>query len=343
VRLFAPRKAFWLLKRRITSREGAMKNLMQCFHAAIVSGLIAVLLFTQTAIAQSSTAQDPSMQAAQQATQAAQQAAQTSQQAAQASQQAAQQAMQANQEANQQAAQQAAQQAQQAAAAAAQSSSSVPVGLGGVNHPPAPQVPGGPVPALIASAHTVLLTNVGITPRLGLDPNQLYNDIHARLAQWGYYQLVSSPQAADLIFQLDEIDPRNGTNITPGTDVYNRTPSFRVVVLDAKTGIALWTVTAPIYITGKKTYAHWMDISEEGLITRLKALAQQPVSAQEQAALTQYPPNHRGLLLGLFIALPIAAGVGGYLAYRHSINDAKASQDAFCKANNIPLSMCAGG
>lgn len=275
-----------------------MKNSMQYLHSAAISGLIAILVFTQTAFTQTAIAQEPSTQAAQQTTQ------QT---------------------------------------AAPQSSSSLPIGLGGVNHPPAPQTPGGPLPARIASAHNVLLTNVGITARLGLDPNQLYNDIHQRMQQWGYYQLVSTPQDADLIFQLDEFDPRNGTNVTPGTDVYNRTPSFRVVILDAKTGIALWTVTAPIYITGRKTYAHWMDISEEGLITRLKALAQQPVSSEEQAALTQYPPTHRGLLLGLVIAVPVVAGVGGYLISRHVLADMKASQDAFCNANHIPLSMCAGG
>lgn len=263
-----------------------MKNSL--LHTAAVSGLIAMLVFTQTAFTQPAFAQD-------------------------------------------------------AAAAAAQSSSSIPVGLGGVNHPPAPQPPGGPLPARIASAHSILLTNVGITARLGLDPNQLYNDIHARMQQWGYYQLVSTPQQADLIFQLDEIDPRNGANITPGTDVYNRTPSFRVVILDAKTGIALWTVTAPIYVTGRKTYAHWMDISEEGLITRLKALAQQPVSSQEQADLTQYPPTHRGLLLGLVIGFPVVAGVGMYFIVKHSLADQKASQDSFCNANHIPLSMCAGG
>jgi hypothetical protein len=301
-----------------------MKSSMQHLHSAVVASLIAVLVFTQTAIAQ----QDPSMQAAQQATQDAQQAMQ-------AAQQANQQAMQA--------AQQATQQAIQDQQSAAQSSSSLPIGLGGVNHPPEPGIPSGPLPAKIASAHNVLLTNVGVSARLGLDPNQLYNDIHSSLSQWGYYQLVSTPQEADLIFQLDEIDPRNGTNVTPGTDAYNRTPSFRIVILDAKTGIALWTVTAPIYLTGKKTSAHWMDISEQGLITRLKALAQQPVSSEEQAALTQYPPNHRGLMIGLLVAIPVVAGVGGYLISRHVLADMKANQDAFCKANNIPLSMCAGG
>jgi hypothetical protein len=302
-----------------------MKRPIQYLPSITTSGLIAVLLFTQTAFTPAAIAQDASTQATQQAMQAAQQA---SQQAIQDNQQAAQQAQQA---------------ARQAMQNAGQSSSSLPVGLGGVNHPPAPQVPSGPVPATIASAHTILLTNVGVSARLGLDPNQLYNDIHSRLEQWGYYQLVSSPQAADLIFQLDEFDPRNGANVTPGTDVYNRTPSFRVIILDAKTGIPLWTVTAPIYIAGRKTYAHWMDISEQGLITRLKALAHQPVSPEEQAALTQYPPTHRGLLLGIFIAVPVIAGVGGYLGYRHSLSDQKASQDAFCNANHIPLSECAGG
>jgi hypothetical protein len=298
-----------------------MKNPMPYLHSAIVSGLIAVLVVTQTAFTQPAIAQDAATQAAQQATQ---QATQDAQQATQAAQQAVQQA-------------------QQAAAAAQSSSSSLPVPLGGVNHPPAPEVPMGPVPARIASAHNVMLTNVGITARLGLDPNQLYNDIHSRLQQWGYYQLVSSPQEADLIFQLDEIDPRNGTNVTPGTDVYNRTPQFRVVILDAKTGIAMWTVTSPIYITGKKSYAHWMNVSEQNLVTRLKALAQQPISPDEQAALTEYPANHRNVLPWVLIGVGAAAGVGMYLGFRHSVNDMKANQDAFCQANNIPLSMCAGG
>ncbi len=308
-----------------------MKKSTQYFPSIITSGLIAVLVLTQTAFTQTAVAQD-----------AAQAAQQASQQAMQAAQQANQQAI----EDNQRAAQQAAQDMQQAIQNG-QSSSSVPIPLGHVNHPLAPQTPAGPVPARIASARNVLLTNVGISARLGLDSNKLYNDIHSRLQQWGYYQLVSSPQQADLIFQLDEIDPRNGANITPGTDIYDRSPSFRLLILDAKTGIVLWTVTAPIYITGKKTYAQWIGISEQGLITRLKALAQQPISPEEQAALTQYPKNHRaalgGVLLGVVIGVPIVAGVGGYLAYQHSLADQKASQDAFCNAHNIPLSECAGG
>lgn len=307
-----------------------MKNPVQCLHSAIVSGLIAALLFTQTAIAQ-----DPSAQAGQDAAQqASQQAIQANQQAAQQAAEAAQQASDAAQRANQQAMQ------QMQDMENSQSSSSVPIQLGGVKHPPAPQVPVGAVAARIAAAHTILLTNVGISARLGLDPNHLYNDIHSRLQQWGYYQLVSNPQQADLVFQLDEIDPRNGENVTPGTDLYNRTPYFRIVIVDARTEIPLWTITSPIYITGKKTYAHWMDISEQNLITRLKALAQQPVSAPEQAALTHYPPNHRtALFLGL-----AAAGVGGVLALTFiGLHSMKSHQDSFCQAHNIPADMCAGG
>lgn len=300
-----------------------MKTPTQYFPSIIIGGLIAVLVLTQTAFTQPAIAQDPQDAAQQAAQQANQQATQNTQQAMDAAQRASQQAMQD--------------------ALAGQSSSSLPVPLGGVRYPPLPDVPSGPVPASIANARSVVLTNVGITPRLGLDTNTLYNDIHSRLEQWGYYQLVSSPQQADLIFQLDEIDPRNGANVTPATDVYNRTPSFRIVILDARTGIALWTVTAPIYITGRKTYAHWIDVSEEGLITRLKALAHQPISPEEQADLTQYPKNHRSALLLILPGVALAGGLGMYLAYRHSISDQKANQDAFCKANNIPLSMCAGG
>lgn len=291
--------------------------------------LVGALVLTQAAVAQ-----NPGMQAAQQASQ-------------QAIQQANQQAIQqANQQAIQQANQQAILANQQAMQNASQSSSAGAWPLT-VNHPPAPQVPGGPLPARIASAHNVLLTNVGATPRLGLDGNQLYNDIRQRMEQWGYYQLVSTPQQADLIFQFDVVDPRTGLNVTPGTDLYNRTPMFRIVILDAQSSVPLWTVTAPIYITGKKTYAHWMDVSEEGLLTRLKALAQQPISPEEQAALTQYPPTHRTRTLVLAIGIPTAVAVGAvvgmHVASDNSLNSMKASQDAFCEQHNIPLSECAGG
>jgi hypothetical protein len=48
-----------------------------------------------------------------------------------------------------------------------------------------------PVPAQIAAAHTVILAN----------------DVYAALKAWGRYQLVDSPAAADLVFQLRDVAP----------------------------------------------------------------------------------------------------------------------------------------
>ena len=343
-----------------------MNKLMQHFPSALTSGLIALLVVTQTAVAQQSLPQDPSappevqsMQANQQlmdqlmqaSQQNIQQITQQSQQAAadaiQTTEHEADQAMQALDDAS--ASNQAADQDDDddTGAPAKPYSSSLPSTPGANFPPPPPQAAGGPLPPRIASAHRIMLTNAGISARLPLDSGELYADIHRRLADWGYYQLVSDPQDADLIFQLDEIDPYNGSNATPATDIYNRRPSFRIIIVDARTGVPLWTVTAPIYITGKKTFAHWIDVSEEGLVTRLKALAQQPVSAQEHAALAQYPTNHRGLAIGLLIGAPFALAVGGIFIARHMSNEfqdqMKASQDAFCQANHIPMSECLGG
>jgi len=245
-----------------------------------------------------------------------------------------------------QAAQQVSQQTQQAQQNMQQSSSSAawPTALPGIF----PQQPTGPLPGQIASAHTILLTNAGISPRLAVDSNQLYNDIHARLASWGKYQLVSSPDQADLVFQLSIVDPRTGYNGQAVPDAYGRSPLFLMVIVDAHTGTPLWSITSPLYLIGKRnTAAHWLALSEDNLVSRIKVVANQSLDPGETAQLTTYPKNHNALVAGIVVGGVIGLGVGGFLIAHHefenSLASMKASQDAFCKANNIPLSECAGG
>lgn len=278
------------------------------------------LLLNQAAYAAVSPVQDAATQAAQQAQMAAQQAAQQAAQAAQIAKQAAQQA------------------AQQAAAFTpipqAPSSSA----------PPLPVPSTGPVPAMVASAHKIFFTNGGAAPNFPVDAAKTYNDVYAELQTWGYYQFVSSPQQADLIFELRSISPLTDvTGDRNGVYPYH-TPAFVLTIRDPKSNAVLWTITSPVYLVGRgQKFERWFSLSERNLLSRIKALANQPLTAEETADLTTYPKSHPGPYIALFVGISAAATLTGVLLFKHAENNAKANQDAFCEAHNIPLSMCAGG
>jgi hypothetical protein len=79
-----------------------------------------------------------------------------------------------------------------------------------------------PPPSQIAAAHTVFLTNAGDDANFPINSAASFNAVYAALEAWGHYRLVSSPDQADLVFQLHGVAPI--TNIT-GTrgDVYSST------------------------------------------------------------------------------------------------------------------------
>ena len=53
---------------------------------------------------------------------------------------------------------------------------------------------------------------------------------------------------------------------------------------------------------------------------------------------------HSALILtGVVVGAGVAGGLILHHEYENSLASQKASQDAFCQANNIPLSQCAGG
>lgn len=301
-----------------------MTQRMQAFPTILVAILSATIVFTQTAVAQ-----DPAMQAAEQANQLAMQAAQ------QAAQQANDQAMAAAQAATAQ------------AMAAAQAASDDTVQIAPIPHQrpvPVPLAPDAPVPAQIAAARTVFLTNSGADANFPVDETKAFNDVYAALQSWGHYQFVTSPAQADLIFDLHDIAPL--TDVTGGRGgVYSiSSPAFQLVIVDAKTNVTLWTVTSPVDIAGRsKARAQWYSLAVTNLVSRVKVLAGQPLSAAESADLTTVPKSNYGRNEAIIFGASAVVGVGILLIARHALSSMKNSQDAFCTANNIPLSECAGG
>jgi len=90
-----------------------------------------------------------------------------------------------------------------------------------------------------------------------------------------------------------------------------------------------------------------VSISETNLVSRVKVVAGQPLSPDETADLTTVPNYHHVRTALIIVGIVVGAGVAGGLILHHefenSLANQKASQDAFCTANNIPLSECAGG
>lgn len=228
---------------------------------------------------------------------------------------------------------------------AQQQSSSAP------DTPLAPLVPAqltGPPPAQIASARTIFLSSAGADPNFPIDSARAYNDIYAQLRAWGHYQLVTSAANADLILELHGVSPITSVYGDANSVQSYSTPAFQLNIIDAKASRAIWTITSPVVLSGSgKTLDRWINLSEGNVVSRLQVLSGQPLSQQQIANLTNAPRNHshRTAIIVTSASVGLAVG-GGFLIhhlYENSLTDGKAQQDAFCKANNIPLSMCAGG
>jgi hypothetical protein len=143
------------------------------------------------------------------------------------------------------------------------------------------QVTPAPIPQQILTAKKVFISNAGGMLDLNMvsgDPRRDYNEFYAAMQAWGRYSLVSSPADADLVVQISIIYiPRQiGAEEVPF-------PSFRVALLDPKTGINLWVldeflVDKPnLGLIFKKNRDKVFDEAIDKLVNDLKALNTAPV------------------------------------------------------------------
>jgi hypothetical protein len=130
--------------------------------------------------------------------------------------------------------------------------------------------PSAPVPQQILSAKNIFVSNGGgasdpYTGRYGDfsgGPDRAYNDFYAALKTFPKYTLVSAPAGADLVLEISftefpvQQEAGKGTNTVADA-------KFRLVILDPKTHMSLWTITE--YVGGailegnrEKNYAQAM-------------------------------------------------------------------------------------
>lgn len=105
-------------------------------------------------------------------------------------------------------------------------------------------VPPAPLPEAITTAHKVFLSNGG-----GSD--LAYDAFYADMKKWGKYQIVGSPDDADLIVELAYRVIDQGTRVWSSTNTYNGAtsvhsrevtdPQLVLTIYDAKTKNSLWS------------------------------------------------------------------------------------------------------
>jgi len=132
-----------------------------------------------------------------------------------------------------------------------------------------PETPAAPVPTQIASSKKVFISNSGEESIFGLDerysggPNRTYNQFYAAMKDWGRYELVSAPADADLVFEIG-FNERSERYISP---------QIKLVILDPKTHVALWTFTKYVEAAGMaKNREKNYDLAMTGLMDDLKKL-----------------------------------------------------------------------
>jgi hypothetical protein len=104
-------------------------------------------------------------------------------------------------------------------------------------------VPPAPLPTAIVNAHKVFLSNKG-----GSD--LAYDAFYQSMKSWGKFQIVGSPDDAELIVELSYEVVHGGTRVWSSTNTYNNTtqihsaqiidPQLILTIYDARTKNSLW-------------------------------------------------------------------------------------------------------
>jgi hypothetical protein len=108
------------------------------------------------------------------------------------------------------------------------------------------KVPVAPLPAVVVNAKKIFLTNGG-------GNNLAYDAFYSKIKEWNKYEIVGSPEEADLIVELAYRVENGGTRVWSSTNTYNNTtqvhsaqivdPQLVLTIYDAKTKNSLWSET----------------------------------------------------------------------------------------------------
>jgi len=160
----------------------------------------------------------------------------------------------------------------------------VPLAAGQKTSAPVP----GPIPAQILAARKIFISNGGSTAVT--DPlNLTYDEFYAGMKSLGRFELVASPAEAELVFEISysvQYVP-SVPYIPEGKQGSPVDGQCRLVVLDPKTHITLWTFTEHVekaFLTA--TWRRNMENALATLVIDVDTLTSQPPVASTPAAPT---------------------------------------------------------
>jgi hypothetical protein len=107
-------------------------------------------------------------------------------------------------------------------------------------------VPVAPLPSVVISAKRIFLSNGG-------GSNLAYDAFYSAMKEWGKYEIVGSPEGADLIVELGYRVEHGGTRVWSTTNTYNNTtevhsrqivdPQLVLTIYDSRSKMQLWSET----------------------------------------------------------------------------------------------------
>jgi hypothetical protein len=136
-------------------------------------------------------------------------------------------------------------------------------------------IPPAPLPSVVASARRIFLTNGG-----GSD--LAYDAFYSEMKKWDRYEIVGSPNEADLIVELVYRVENKGTHVWSSTNTYNGNtqvhsaqlvdPQLLLTIYDAKSKEPLWsTIDHRRLARREKNREKEMINSAERIVDELKS------------------------------------------------------------------------
>lgn len=202
--------------------------------------------------------------------------------------------------------------------------------------------------SLLQTAKTVSVVDLGTDanfPPANINGGRLFK---SALLSWGRYTVVPNGAPADVTLQVQGLTRTGWVGATDDTAGYTTYwPYYRLTVIDPKTGDALWDITTPAF-RGKSHGQDLAQMSVRNLLSGLKVFEGVALTRKEQKDFN-YLDRQRakggwiglGILVG-FVGLAAGGALLAHHEFEKSVEDGKQQQRAFCNANNIPLSECAG-
>ncbi|HTW50180.1 MAG TPA: hypothetical protein VMD92_19645 [Acidobacteriaceae bacterium] len=178
-------------------------------------------------------------------------------------------------------------------------------------------VPGpAPIPAQIAAAHAIFVSNGGGSNYFFIfsgGPDRAYNSFYRELQQSNRYTLVGSPAQADLIFEIRAIAPA----VAGIHDTVSYNPQLILSIRDARTQAVLWTTSANVRAIGtQKRRDRQFDASVGVLMDRLDQVTGQTLTPAQLKAMNSNVRMPTAVKVFLIVGIAAGAALTSYGIYR---------------------------